>query len=348
MFASAAVDAVRTMPPGYFAVVMATGIISVGLELVGVHVASLVLLAIAATAYIALVILTLWRGLAFPREFAGDMAAPTKGFAFFTFVAGTNVLGTRLQGSMPPTLPLILLAVAFAAWLVLGYTIPWIIVANSKSREALAGVDGTWFIWAVASHSVAVAAAGLEPQLPSMAQILSIVAVLSWGIGVALYAVIGISVVIKILINGIEPRDFGPQYWVTMGACAIAVLAGSHIVEMSSTPMVHATRGLISGTSVVVWAFATWLIPGLIAMGWWRHFLRRVPFSFTVTLWSMVFPLGMYAVASIDLGRADRLPVVGWIGAGFLWIAILAWIIVSVATGWHLVRRLTSPVPAEN
>ena len=55
--------------------------------------------------------------------------------------------------------------------------------------------------------------------------------------------------------------------------------------------------------SVVFWAFATWLIPVLVAAGVWRHFVRKVPLVYVPTLWSMIFPLGMYAVAGIYLGR---------------------------------------------
>jgi hypothetical protein len=40
--------------------------------------------------------------------------------------------------------------------------------------------------------------------------------------------------------------------------------------------MVAATRDLIAGLAVVVWAFATWLFPVLVAAGWWRHVVRTV------------------------------------------------------------------------
>jgi tellurite resistance protein TehA-like permease len=109
------------------------------------------------------------------------------------------------------------------------------------------------------------------------------------------------------------------------------VLAASRIVDMSKTPMVLATRPVIAGSSVVFWAFASWLVPALVLMGWWRHVQQRVPLRYETGLWAMVFPLGMYAVASMDLGQADRLPVVTAVGSWFLWIAAAAWIAVAVA-----------------
>ena len=61
-------------------------------------------------------------------------------------------------------------------------------------------------------------------------------------------------------------------------------------------------RGVVAGLSVVLWAFGTWLIPLLLALGAWRHLLRRVPLAYEPGLWSIVFPVGMYGVASRELG----------------------------------------------
>ena len=114
----------------------------------------------------------------------------------------------------------------------------------------------------------------------------------------------------------------------------------ARIVEMDSAPMADAVRGLVAGLSVVFWAFATWLIPVLVAAGVWRHFVRKVPLVYVPTLWSMIFPLGMYAVAGIYLGRADQLPIVETIGSTWLWVAVTAWVIVFVAMVRSVSRAL--------
>ena len=126
-------------------------------------------------------------------------------------------------------------------------------------------------------------------------------------------------------------------------ASAITVLAGARIVEMADAPMVDATRGLVAGTSVVFWAFATWLIPPLVAAAWWRHRIHRVPFRYEATLWSVVFPLGMYAVAGIYLGQADRLPIVGAIGSAELWIAFAVWALTLAGMAVHVARTVFLP-----
>jgi len=201
----------------------------------------------------------------------------------------------------------------------------------------VASANGTWFIWVVASQSVAVAAATTEPVYASLRRELAVLAVVSWSVGVFLYAAAGVFVALRLMLYEFGPEDLTPPYWVSMGALAITVLAGARIVEMADAPMVRVTRDLIAGVAVVFWAFATWLIPVLVAAGWWRHVRRRVPMRYDATLWSLVFPLGMYAVAGIYLGRADDLPVVEGIGRGGLWVAFVVWLVVFLAMGRHVV-----------
>ncbi|MFF3911057.1 hypothetical protein ACFYZJ_35070 [Streptomyces sp. NPDC001848] len=45
-------------------------------------------------------------------------------------------------------------------------------------------------------------------------------------------------------------------------------------------------------------------IPLLLALGVWRHALRRIPLRYELGWWNLVFPVGMYAVTTHELGRA--------------------------------------------
>jgi tellurite resistance protein TehA-like permease len=205
--------------------------------------------------------------------------------------------------------------------------------------------NGTWFIWVVASQSVAVAAATIEPVFDPVRRELALLAVTSWSVGVFLYAAAGILVSLRLMLYPFGPEELTPPYWVSMGALAITVLAGARIVEMADAPMVDVTRDLIAGLAVVFWAFATWLIPVLVAAGWWRHVTRKVPLRYEATLWSIIFPLGMYAVAGIYLGRADRLPVVALVGSLELWVAFAAWAVVFGSMVVHVTRTVLTRRP---
>ena len=327
---------VQTLTPGYFALVMASGIVSLGLSLTGYDTLSIILFAIGIGTYVILCALNLWRFIGYRHAMLDDFRATRRAFGFFTFVAGTNVLGARAGAQLWYDVTLWLLVVAGAAWLVLGYVVPWSAVLGQQERPVVAAANGTWFIWVVASQSVAIVSASLEVVFDGARQPLSVLAIVSWSVGVFLYAASAIFVSLRLMLYPLQPEDLDPPYWVCMGALAITVVAGARIVEMDSAPMVDATRGLIAGLSVVFWGFATWLIPVLVAAGWWRHVRHRIPLRYEATLWSIIFPLGMYAVAGIYLGRADRLPLVEAIGTRWLWLAVAAWAIVFVAMLRHV------------
>lgn len=332
--------AVHELDPGYFALVMASGILSVGMHLNGLITLSVLLLVVCAAAFVVLVVLSGWRLVCCRDAVVDDFTDPARAFGFFTFIAGTNVLGVRLAVDGHYLITAVLLVVAGLTWLVLGYVIPWTAVLGRTQRPVVATANGTWFIWVVASQSVAVSAATLEPVFAGWRDSLAVAAVFSWSVGVFLYAAAGIFVAARMMLYELRPLDLTPPYWVAMGAAAITVLAGARIVEMAEAPMVSATRGLIAGLSVAFWAFATWLIPVLVAAGWWRHRIHGVRLVYEAKLWSIVFPLGMYAVAGIYLGQANQLALVSAIGSGELWVAFTAWVLALAGMAAHLVRTV--------
>ena len=335
--------AVSGLAPGYFALVMASGIISVGMQLEGFDVLSTALLIVCVAAFVVLLSLTAIRATTHRAALRDDFLDPRRGFGFYTFVAGTNVLGVRLGMEGDYAITAALLALSGTAWLILGYVVPWTAVLGRSERPVVATANGTWFIWVVASQSVAVAAATIEPVYESGRSQLALLAIVSWSVGVFLYAAAGVIVALRLMLYPLGPQDLTPPYWVSMGALAITVLAGARIVEMADAPMVDVTRDLIAGLAVVFWAFATWLMPVLFAAGWWRHVRHRVPLRYDATLWSIIFPLGMYAVAGIYLGEANRLPIVGAIGAAELWFAFAAFAVVLVAMVRNVVVTVFLP-----
>lgn len=107
--------AVEGLTPGYFALVMATGILSVGMHLEGFGALSSVLLSLCGAAFVVLVILTGWRLVSYAGAVVEDFTDPRRGLGFFTFVAGTNVLGIRLGLAGFHTAIAVLLVVAGTA-----------------------------------------------------------------------------------------------------------------------------------------------------------------------------------------------------------------------------------------
>lgn len=332
--------ALRGLSPGYFAAVMATGIVSVGLQDDGRVVLSRALLALTVAAFAGLVVLNVWRLIYFRAELVEDFTHPLRGFGFYTFVAAADVLAARIAGSRP-TIALWLLVVAAVCWLLRGYAVPWTTRLGVGEHPIVAAANGTWFMWAVGGQSIAVAAAVLARS--HTGQALPAVAVGAWFLGVFLYAIDGVFVTMRLLTHDFGAEDLTPPYWVAMGAAAITALAGAEITLLPAGPVLAVAGDAIAAGSLFAWVLATWLVPALFAMGWWRHVTHRVPLRYDANLWSIVFPLGMYAVASTRLGMADGFSVLDDLGRVWIWVAGAAWLLTAAAGTVHVVRRVLLP-----
>lgn len=319
---------IRDLNPGYFALVMATGIVSRAMRSDGSARLSAILLVLTIAFYAILVVAYGWRLAGYRREFLADAANPRKAFAFFTFVAASDVLGSRLAADGHGGATAGLLIVAGLAWLVLNYGIPLMLITRRGAEPALSGVNGTWFVWVVGTQSIAVSATVLPSPVPTGVVAL---AVAFWSVGVVLYAVVAALAVTRLLLYPVEPGDLTPADWVFMGSTAISVLAGAQILLLPADPLLAATRPVIAGTSVVLWAFGTWLIPFLLGIGAWRHLIRKVRLRYEPALWSIVFPVGMYGVASRELGTALHVSWLKTLGSDEAWLALAVWIVVLLA-----------------
>lgn len=231
--------------------------------------------------------------------------------------------------------PLVTLGLGAAGaliWLVLTYGLPWSIVATAR-RPVLGELNGTWLIWVVATQSLSIVAAALVPVAPSawLRDDLPAVAVCLWGVGVMLYLILIVIIFLRLLLVAVTPAEMGPAYWIAMGATAISVRAAAGILVLhgpNSAVLVGGLRPFLIGLSVVLWAFGTWWIPLLVLLGLWRYVVRGYSRDYEPRLWSVVFPLGMYTVASVTLGRAAGLGFMVSVARVWVWVGFAAWVVV--------------------
>lgn len=140
--------AVRDTDPGYFALVMATCIVSRAMQLDGAARLSGILLGAGITAYILLMAVYTWRVAAYPAQIRADAADPRRAFGFFSLAAGSNVLAARLAGDAHPAAAAVLLVIGGVSWVLLSYALPLLLASGGGTRPAaLRGANGSWFLW---------------------------------------------------------------------------------------------------------------------------------------------------------------------------------------------------------
>jgi tellurite resistance protein TehA-like permease len=332
--------AVRDLDPGYFAFVMATGIISTGASELGPSWLSLALLAVACAGLVMLGAAVAARLVWFRSRLVAILRGPERAFAFFSIPASLDVVGARFASAGHPLVTAILAGVAVAAWLLLTYAVPASLLLARTPDSVLGGVNGSWLLWVVGTQSLSLAAATLAPAWPSQSAWLAPAAAGLWSVGLLLYLMVVVLILLRWLTVPMTPTTLTPPYWILMGATAITVLAGAkYLVLPARIPIVAATASFTKGFSFAMWAFGTWWIPLLIVLGCWRHFRQHWPLSYEPGLWSVVFPLGMYSVATLSFGKVVGLTFTEPLARVMLWVAVAAWALVAAAFLEHLVRN---------
>src|SRR5256885_10422854 len=129
--------------PGYFALVMATGIISIACFLLEMKTIALVLLAINVFAYVILWLLLIVRLLFFFSRVKADINDHLRGPGFFTVVAGTCVLGSELLIVVDQyRIAVGLWVIGLLLWAVIMYTFFAAMTVRENKPSVEAGLNG--------------------------------------------------------------------------------------------------------------------------------------------------------------------------------------------------------------
>lgn len=330
---------VEAFHPAYFALAMATGIVSVGCELLGLRAAARLLFWVNVPAYCALWIVVLARALFFGPSLLRDCASHQRGPGFFTSVAATCVVGVQfvmLRGDSATGLALFW--VALALWCVCTYGI-FVALAIGDDKPALAeGINGGWLLAVVATQGLCVLGTKVMPARFGSHEAVFLFLVCLWLCGGMLYIWMIALIFYRYMFFRFAPSDLMPPYWINMGAVAISTLAGCALVSVAEDSTVLAgILPFIKGFTLMYWATATWWIPMLAILGIWRHRARRVRFRYDPLYWGLVFPLGMYSVATYRVAELLRADFLTWIARGFVVVALSAWLLTFFGMASRLV-----------
>jgi tellurite resistance protein TehA-like permease len=316
----------RDFFPGYFGLVMATGIVSLACTSLGLATVARVLLGLNLVAFVALWAILLARLCLFPRRLFGDLTHHALGPGFLTLVAATNVVGVQVATQLGALrVAGVLWLLGAALWVAVGYTFLAAVTLRVHKPRLEPGLSGAWLLVTVASESVAVLAPSVAADLGDAPQVL-FVALVAYAAGLVLYFLLTALILYRWLFLPLPPEELTPNYWINMGAVSITALAGARLVE--AAPQWSVLGNLVpflEGTALIAWALAAWWLPLLTIVTAWRHLVQRYPLTYDPQYWSLVFPLGMFTQATVALGAADQLRVLAILPRVTVWIALAAW-----------------------
>ncbi len=304
-------DRLGSLFPSYFSFVMATGILVIAGVQLGHLLLGAVLFGISLLAYCVVWICGGLRVACAPRTLWPELRHHETGPGFLTIVAASSIVGSDAAAfGMSGRFVLGLFSVAVLAWVCLIYCFLVTMTEGRDKPPLEKGLTGSWLLVVVSTASLAVLGsdvfqiAGAPPALVFFCYVWLI---LGWFY----YTILASVIFYRFAFVPMSPSEIAGPWWINAGAAAITVLAGGKLMQQPDLAIgVFPLRALISPIVTVFWADATFWIPLLVLLFAWKHLARARPFRYSVELWSVAFPIGMYAAASLQFATVFELPFV--------------------------------------
>ncbi len=315
------------LPTAYFALVMATGIVSIASSYFSFNLLASSLFYFNIAAYLFLCILYTLRIIVYPSKLIADIYDHAKSPGLLTFVAGSCVLGSQFVIiASNYTIATTLLYISIIAWLILIYTVFTVFTVKKGKPTINKAISGLWLLIIVSTQSISVLASQLIGFIPFSPDIVLFFALAMFLCGCMFYIIIITLIVYRMSFFEMQAEEFAPAYWINMGAVAISTLAGSNLIlNAQSGTFIQEILPFLKGFTLFFWSIGSWWIPLIIILGIWRHIFKQFPLKYHPQYWGMIFPLGMYTACTVKLSQALELSFLMAIPSIFIYIALVAW-----------------------
>ena len=333
---------VKSCHPAYFALVMATGIISIGCQQLHLNVIADTLFVLNNVQYIILLFVFIVRIILYFPEVKKDLATHAKGAGFLTFVAGSSIVGTGyVEGKQMFLFGIILLILAFIAYLIILYSFLASVILQQQKPSLESGLNGSWLLLVVSTQSLVILATSLVQHQSIPVNFILFPTLSAWLAGIILYVIFVTIIMYRLTFYPVNASEVSPSYWIDTGAAAITTVAGATLSSaLAGINDLKEYIPVINLLSLLLWAVATFWLPLLFILETWRHF--KIGYKYSPDYWSIVFPLGMYTVATLKIESTFRITFLNTITYVFIFVALTAWMVVFTGMVIKLGRSLFS------
>ena len=341
------VDLVRQFTPNWFTATMGTGILALALNQLGFP----MLHPVAVGLWLLDVLLfVVFSGLYLARwVFFFDGAKRIFGHSVMSMFFGAIPMGlaTIINGFIafgPPVLGAAALRIAHGLWwvdvvlaLASGLLVPFLMF--TRQEHSVEKMTAVWLLPIVAAEVAAASGAQLIPHVVDhqAAFRLLILNYALWAFSVPLALSVLVVLVLRMILHNLPHKDMAASSWLALGpigtgALGLLLLGKDAPLTCAAVGMpflgeVAQAAGVIGGA--ILWGYGAWWLL-LAAIVTTRYLREGIPFN--IGWWGFIFPLGVYAVSTMTLGRETGIALFGQIGDALVALLSLLWCVVMLRT----------------
>ena len=355
-------EVVRQFTPNWFGVTMGTGILALALNQLPLAIpylhqlaAALWLLNIGLFLLFSLLYATRWV-LFFheARRIFGhsvmSMFFGTIPMGLATIINGFLAFGIPRWGGAAVTIAEALWWVDMVMALVCGVVIPFLMF--TRQDHSLEKMTAIWLLPVVAAEVTAASAGQLVPHLadPAAALHILVMGYALWAFSVPIAMSMLVILLLRLVTHKLPHRDMAASGWLALGplgtgALALLLLGADaprvfQAAGMAGVGAVAQGLGIIGG--VAMWGYgAWWMLIAVITTARYLH--TGMPFN--LGWWGFTFPIGVYAVATLALGRQTNIAFFSSLGTALVVVLTVLWVVIATRTlrGARQRRLFVSP-----
>lgn len=341
-------EVVRNFAPNWFAVTMGVGALALVLRQIpgapaplGLLATGLWLLDIGLFAAFALLYGARW--LLFPAEARRVFAHPVMSMFLGTIPMGLATIVNGFVFFGPGLIGGAAMDVALGLWILdallavaCGLAVPFLMFTRqSHSFERMTAV---WLLPLVAAGVAAASAGTLAPHLdPAAGRALILAGYGLWAFSVPIAMSVLALLFLRLALHKLPEREMGPTAWLALGPIGTGALGllllGENARELfADGPLAGAGAtafgfGVLGG--LILWGYGLWWL-GLAVLKTGRYLRGGLPFN--LSWWAFTFPLAVYGLATLALGRLTEIRAFDLAGTLIAAVLAILWTVVAART----------------
>jgi C4-dicarboxylate transporter/malic acid transport protein len=342
-------EIVRQFTPNWFTVTMGTGVVALALNqfpaaIPGLHEIAALFWQLNILLFAACTILYAARWICFPAGAAKIFSHPVMPMflgaipmGLATIINGFLAFGISRYGAAALQIAQLLWWVDAALAAGIGLLVPYMMF--TRQTHSLESMTAVWLLPIVACEVTAASGGLLAAHLtnPFAAAHLLVLCYVYWAFSVPLAMSVLVVLFLRLALHKLPLRDMGVSSWLALGPLgtgALGLLVLGHdapsifaAIGMADIGAVARGIGIIGG--LIIWGYGLWWL--VIAAAITLSYLREgLPFN--MGWWGFTFPLGVFTLATLNLGVQLNMAFFNIFGGGL--VAALAgfWVLVATRT----------------